>query len=275
MCPVGLRQIDQRCPAASRNGRIISDCDFGSSTARCRSVESNLRESRTTLDVNRATAHLELAPCMIASFVPAHGESRAGMVARQLGRTLSEGLGGSVLLADFDSRDLDRRGNPLWGSSQTPRRLDGRTWGAFVAEVDGLDTLDARETHPLNLSRVLDHARQKYSTIVADLTGARETHALEVLRASDAIFVVTDSDDASVAGIREKAEWLRSIDIMDRVGLLLRPTPGGKCADEIEELTGLPICSLIETRAQVDQLALWLAANTPTAEADPSYAMAG
>jgi hypothetical protein len=240
-------------------------------------VESNLRESGVLLDVNRASAHLERAPGTIASFVPAHGESRAGVVAKQLSRTLTEGLGGAVLLADFDTRDLDARGYSLWDRSQSPRRLDGRTWGAFVTSVDGLDTLDARETHPLQVGRVLEYARQKYRTVLADLTGAREPHALEVLRASDAIFLVTDTDHASLEGVREKAAWLRSIDMLDLVGLLVRHSPGGKCADEIEDLTGLPVCSLIETRAHLDQLALWLAANTaqPEEGAGSTYAMAG
>lgn len=237
------------------------------------------------MDVNRASAHLERAPGTIASFVPAHGDSKAGAVAKQLGRTLTEGFGGSVLLADFDTRadSLTREadvsgslGRSLWSRAQAPRRIDGRTWGAFVSDVDGLDTLDARETHPLQLGRVLDHARQKYATIFADLTGAREAHALEVLRSSDAIFLVADSDHASIEGVREKAEWLRSIDMIELVGLLIRNTPGGHAADEIEELTGLPVCSLIGTRSQMDQLALWLAANTSVPEEGAaSFAMAG
>src|SRR5580700_3749556 len=44
------------------------------------------------------------SPGSIFSFVPAHGACRAGAVAQQLSRSLSEGLGIAVLLADFDRR---------------------------------------------------------------------------------------------------------------------------------------------------------------------------
>jgi Flp pilus assembly CpaE family ATPase len=241
-------------------------------------MESSLRQSEVFSEVIRDThlthAILERAPGTIVSLVPAHGDSRVGAVAEQLSRTLTEGLGVSVLLADFDTS-----GYPLWTSmwtsTEAPRRLDGRTWGAFVTQVDGLDILDARETHPRQLGRLLDHARQKYSTICANLTGAREPHALEVLRVSDAIFLVTDSGRASMEGVREKAEWLRSIDLSDRVGLLVRRSPGGPAADEIEDITGLPVCSLIETDVQMAQFARWLASNASVPENDAVYALAG
>ncbi len=238
-------------------------------------MESNLRESESFSEVMRdahlAHAILERASGTIVSLVPAHGDSRVGAVAEQLSRTLTEGFGVSVLLADFDPR-----GYPLWTCTEAPRRLDGRTWGAFVTEVDGVDILDAHETHPRQLGRLLDHARQKYSAICADLTGAREPHALEVLRVSDAIFLVADSSRASMGGAREKAEWLRSIDFYGRVGLLLRLSPGGPTAAEIEDITGLPVCSLIETDAQITQLARWLASHARVAEEDAAaYALAG
>lgn len=241
-------------------------------------MERILRESEVLLvDANRAHANLERAPGTIVSFVPAHGDSRAGSVAAQLSRALTEGLGRAVLLADFDAR-----GSAVWNSrlrsAQAPRRLDGRTWGAFVTEVDGLDVLDARETHPRQLGRLLEHARERYSEMCVDLTGARPPHALEVLRASDAIFLVTDADHASLEGVREKAERLRSIDLTDRVGLLVRRSTDCPDLDQIEDLTGLPVCSLIETDAQIEQLARWLAAHasvtSSSAPQETSYAIA-
>jgi hypothetical protein len=237
-------------------------------------VESILQESvvfsEVIRDTNLTHAILGRAPGTIVSLVPAHGDSRVGAVAEQLSRTLTEGLGVSVLLADFGTR-----GYPLWTLNEVPRRLDGRTWGAFVTEVDGLDILDASEAHPRQLGRLLDQARQRYSAICADLTGAREPHALEVLRVSDAIFLVADSSHGSMEGVREQAEWLRSIDLYDRVGLLLRLSAGGPGANEIEDITGLPVCSLIETDAQITQLARWLASQSSAPELDAAYALAG
>ena len=216
--------------------------------------------------------HLERARGTLVSFLPAHGDSRAGAVAKQLSRTLTEGYGLAVLLADFENR-----GNSVWTAARLRRRLDGRTWGAFVYEAGGLKILDACETQPRQIGGLMDYARANYATICADLTGAREPHALEVLRASDAIFIAAGSDHASLEGVREKAAWLRSIDLADRTALLLERTPDGPGADEVEERTGLPVCSLIETPAHMEQLARWLASHTASASDQEyaAYALAG
>lgn len=213
-----------------------------------------------------------LPPGSIFSFVPAHGACRAGAVAQQLSRTLTEGLGTAVLLADFD-----RRAYSVWSATEPPRRLDGRTWGAFVSDVDGVAVLNAREVHPRQLSALLDYARSHYAIVCADLTGAQDSHALSVLKASDGIFLVSGTDGASIEGIREKMEFMRSVDLSERCGILLEHTPHGVSASEAEELTGTPVCSLIENAKQIEQLATWLASNSAGAvavEVDPEYAVA-
>jgi len=166
-----------------------------------------------------------------------------------------------VLLADFD-----RRAYSVWSVNEPPRRLDGRTWGAFVSEVDGIQVLNAREVNPRHMAGLLDYARRHFPVVRADLTGARDAHGLEVLRASDAIFIVAGTDGASVEGAREKIAWLHSIDLDDRCGMLLEHTPHGVTAAQMEESTGIAVCSLIETRTQIEALARWLAANTARAE---------
>src|SRR5712664_4589216 len=103
----------------------------------------------------RDRVELSLGP--IYSFLPAHGGSRAGAVAEQLSRTLAEVPGFSVLLAGFAAREYS-----LWNPADSPRRLDGHTWGAFVFESGGIEVLDAREVYPRQLSRVLEYAQRKY-----------------------------------------------------------------------------------------------------------------
>lgn len=211
-----------------------------------------------------------LPPGSIFSFVPAHGGCRAGAVAQQVSRALTEGLGISVLLADFD-----RRAYSVWSATEPPRRLDGRTWGAFVSEVDRMQVLNAREVPARRLTPLLDYARANFPIVCADLTGAQESHALSVLRASDAIFLVSGTDGASIEGIREKMELLRSVDLAERCGILLEHTPHGVHADHVEDLTGAPVCSLIETGQHIDQLATWLAANVgQPSRSEPEYAVA-
>jgi hypothetical protein len=235
-------------------------------------VDSKLRKMDVLSGANR------LIPGSIFSFVPADGASRAGAVAQQVSRTLTEGPGGSVglgaavLLADFD-----RRAYSVWSASEGPRRLDGRTWGAFASQVDGIEVLNAREVHARQLGSLLDYAQQNFRIICADLTGAKEAHALEVLRASTAIFLVATSSHNSLEGVCEKASWLRQADLGDRCALLLDRAPNGASIQEAEDITGLPLCSLVEQDSHIQQLATWLMANT-TANADAdedALAMAG
>lgn len=196
------------------------------------------------------------APGLVYAFVPAHGASKAGAVSRELSRTLSEGLELSVLLADFYAR-----GFPLWGTTEAPQRLDGRTWGAFVTPGEAFDTLEAREAHPREIRRLLDHARRLYNITCADLTEAKEVVSLEVLRQADAIFIVSSTDAASLELVRYRVAWLRSIDLEKRSGLLLNRVAGGVSVTDAEERTGLPVCSVVDTNAELRRLAAWLGAS--------------
>jgi hypothetical protein len=207
---------------------------------------------RRSLQCNPGKAE---APGLVYAFVPAHGESKAGAVSRELSRTLSEGLELSVLLADFYAR-----GFPLWGTTEAPQRLDGRTWGAFVTPGEAFDTLEAREAHPREIRRLLDHARRLYNVTCADLTEAKQVVSLEVLRQADGIFIVSASDAASLDIVRYQVAWLRSIDLESHSGLLLNRVPGGLSVAEVEERTGLPVCAVVDTGADLRRLADWLGA---------------
>lgn len=211
------------------------------------------------------------SPGSIFSFLPAHGACRAGAVAQQVSRALTEGLGVAVLLADFD-----RRAYSVWSAAEPPRRLDGHTWGAFASQVDGMQVLNAREVPPRLLPPLLDYARRHFAIVCADLTDAQDSHALSVLKASDAIFMVSGSDGPAIEGVREKMEFLRSVDLAERCGILLEHTPHGISAEEAEDLAGAPVCSLVENARQIEQLATWLAANIGRSQgaSESEYAVA-
>jgi Flp pilus assembly CpaE family ATPase len=201
----------------------------------------------------------------VYAIVPAHGGSNADKVARQLSRELSEGNRLSVLLADFCAH-----GFPLWGTPEAPQRLDGRTWGAFLrSHGQGFDTLEAREAHPRNIERLLDHARGRYHATCADLSEARESSALEVLRHSDSIFLVTNSDPSSIELARYRAAWLRSMDLEDRSALLLHRLAGGVSGAEAEDRTGLPVCAAVDSVKELRNLAGWLAASQLPKHVEP------
>ena len=122
------------------------------------------------------------------------------------------------------------------------------------------DTLEAREAHPRHISRLLDHARTRYHLTLADLSEAKESSALEVLRHSDSIFLIANSDRHSIEQTRYRAAWLRSMDLEDRAALLLNRVSGGVSGAEAEDRTGLPVCASVATSRDLRCLAEWLAA---------------
>jgi hypothetical protein len=172
-----------------------------------------------------------------------------------LSRTLADALGVAALLADFDARGYSPQ-----PAGEGQRKTERSTWRALISAVDGLDVLDAPEFDGEQLGDLLACIRDHYSVTCANLTHARETAALEVLRASDGIFLVANSDTASLYKAREKAEWLRAAGLGDRCGLLLARDPKGIGPREAEDVTGVPVCSLVDTAEQLGQLATWLAA---------------
>ena len=128
--------------------------------------------------------------------------------------------------------------------------------------MDGIRVLNAREVDPRQLDPLVDYMRAHFDVVCADLTGAQEAHSTQVLRASDGIFLVTGSDHASLEAVGEKMDSLRALNLAGRCGLLLERTPHGRNSVEVEELTGVPVCSLVETAPQISRLAHWLASNT-------------
>src|SRR5665213_2032754 len=221
--------------APGRRCSFFAPGNCGGSRAYKACEESMRRESKVRSELGRV--ELPLGP--IYSFVPAHGGCRAGAVAEQLSRALSKVPGFSVLLAGFSAHEYS-----LWNPSDSPRRLDGHTWGAFVFDSQGLEVLDAREVYPRQLRKVLEYAQQKYRVVCADMSEAKESHSLETMQASECILIVSHSERASLEMAREKREWLQSIDLADQCGLLLDRVSGGVSSEEAEDITGLPMCSL-------------------------------
>jgi hypothetical protein len=83
--------------------------------------------------------------------------------------------------------------------------------------------------------------------------------ASETIRVSDAVFVVSTTDPASVKDACAHATLLRhmmrSLLRDDACGLLLVPTPGGIPEIEAEQQIGLPMCGVLRSPDDIAQLA--------------------
>ena len=96
-----------------------------------------------------------------------------------------------------------------------------------------------------------------------DLSDAGPAEATEAIKVSEAVFLVSATDPASVEDACAHAAWLRyvmrSLDRDDECGLLLVPTPGGMPEVEAEHKIGLPMCGVFRSLEHTAQLARWIA----------------
>jgi len=92
-----------------------------------------------------------------------------------------------------------------------------------------------------------------------DLSGANPREAREALGISEAVFVVSATDPASIEDARAQAAWmlpaLRSHRKENACGLLLVPVSGGVTSDTAEKRTGLPVCGVLRTPQHIAELA--------------------
>ena len=92
-----------------------------------------------------------------------------------------------------------------------------------------------------------------------DLADANPPEARAAIGASEAIFVVSASDPASLDDARNQAAWLRyilsSLRRDGNCGLLLLPVSRGLKAAQAGERVGLPVCGVLKTKTHIAQVA--------------------
>jgi len=107
------------------------------------------------------------------------------------------------------------------------------------------------------------HIYPRSSIVCMDLSDADPAEASEAIRVSEAVFLVTTTDAASVEDACAHAAWLRYVmrcsQRDDACGLLLVPTPGGIAEVEAEHRVGLPMCGVFRSADHTAHLARWIA----------------
>jgi pilus assembly protein CpaE len=85
--------------------------------------------------------------------------------------------------------------------------------------------------------------RRNYKALCFDLSGNLEKYSLEIMHESKRIFLVCTPEIPSLHLAREKYSFLKSLDLEDRVSVLLnRVSPRPVItAEQIEQILGLPV----------------------------------
>jgi pilus assembly protein CpaE len=192
----------------------------------------------------------------VFSFLPAKAGVGATTIAVNTSAALSRRSNTSVLLADFDLNSgmlrfllkLRNTNSILEALEQAPS-MDETIWPQLVTPVGAMDVLHAGGVHPsLRIEPEQVHAlvqfmRRNYKVLCFDLSGNLERYSLEVMRESKRVMLVCTPEVSSLHLAKEKLAYLRSIDLHERVSVLLnrvnRKDPLGM--DKVQQLLGVPV----------------------------------
>lgn len=171
---------------------------------------------------------------LMFSFLPAKPGVGASTLALNLSVAFAAQPKTKVLLADFDLNSgliafmLKISGTySVVDAANMADQLDESLWPQLVTELSNLHVLPAgRPTpgvriQPIQIERLLTFARRLYSVICVDLSGNMEKYSIELMHESKRIFVVTTPEIPPLHLARERINFLRQVDLGDRVSILL------------------------------------------------------
>lgn len=125
-------------------------------------------------------------------------------------------------------------------------QMDEAIWPQLVTSIGNLDVMHSGRLNPdlrvepSHLRHILDFARRNYRAVFLDLSGNLEKFSLEAMQESKRIFLVVTPEIPSLHLAREKIQYLRSIDLSDRLSILLNRSQRKSVVTpaQVEELLG-------------------------------------
>lgn len=127
--------------------------------------------------------------------------------------------------------------------------MDENIWPQLVTTMGNLDVLHSGRLNPelriepTHIRHILDFARRSYKAIFMDLSGNLEKFSIEAMHESKRIFLCVTPEVPSLHLAREKIGYLRSLDLADRVSILLNRCQKRSLVSpaQVEDLLGQPV----------------------------------
>jgi pilus assembly protein CpaE len=211
---------------------------------------------------DRIEDQLTLNPLAVAatdlmfSFLPAKPGVGASTLAVNLSIALTQTNHTKVLLNDFDLNSglisFMLKLSPTYSVTDAVVRcddLDEQLWPELVSSISGLDVLPngssepGTRIQPAHIHKMLSFARRHYDVICADLSGNMEKYAIEVMMESKRVFLVTTGEIPPLHLARQRMNFLRDLDLGDRVNVLLNrwSKKNAISINQIEDLLDAPV----------------------------------
>jgi pilus assembly protein CpaE len=193
---------------------------------------------------------------MVFSFLPSKAGVGASTVALNTASALSRVPQTQVLLADFDMNCGMQRfmlkldsAHSIVDAVEHAAELDENLWPQLVVNLGALDVLHAGKINPgfrgepAQIRHLLEFTRRNYRAICLDLSGNMEKYSIEIMHESKRIFLVCTPEIPSLHLAREKYQYLQSLDLGDRISLLLNRSHKRNVISpaQVESLLGVPV----------------------------------
>jgi pilus assembly protein CpaE len=192
----------------------------------------------------------------VYTFLPSKQGVGASTVALNTAVALSRMMKNEVLLMDLDltSGILGFMlklgvGHSVVEAAENSHNLDESLWTQLVSSSGGLDVMQAGRLNPsyrIEASQIrilIDFARRHYKAICLDLSGNLERYSVETMLESKKIFLIVTPEIPSLHLAREKLAFLASLDLSDRVSVLLNRSQKRSLItnEQIESLLGVKV----------------------------------
>ena len=217
----------------------------------------------------------------IYSFLPAKAGCGASTLALNVSVALAKRPDTNVILSDFDMnsgmmRFMLKLTNEFSVSDacEHSMNMDESLWPQLVTKLGALDVLHAGKLNPnlriegTQIRHLIDFMRRNYQAMVFDLSGNLERYSFEIMHECKKIFLVCTPEIPALHLAREKYVFLRSLDLQDRVSVLVNRCQKRQVIsnEQIEQILGLPVHMVFPNDYQTVHKALtlgrWIDFNT-------------
>ena len=112
-------------------------------------------------------------------------------------------------------------------AAENALEMDETLWSKIVTSVGNLDVLPSGHPSPgfrietSQIRRILDFAQRNYDAVCIDLSGMMEKYAVDMLHQAKQIFLICTPEVLSLHLASDKLDTLRSLDLEERVSLIV------------------------------------------------------
>jgi pilus assembly protein CpaE len=212
--------------------------------------------------IGRITENLQRNPITsfesdyIYSFLPAKPGVGASTIAMNVAAAASKRGGCKTVLVDLDlnsgmQRFMMKLDNEfcITDAVENSFKMDEALWPQLVTAIGDLDVLHSgrlnpgHRIEPSQMRHLVEFMRRFYRLIAIDLSGNMERYSIEIMEESRRIFLVTTAEISSLHLARERYNYLKTLDLGDRIELVLNRNHKRAAIDtkQIEDLLGLPV----------------------------------